>query len=105
LALCNFAAGLGVSVAFPILLGMALRAFAHDAPRLSALMMISIALGSQVAGVLMGGLAQWLGLRTAYGTLAVASAALVYCVWRLCKLSTPPKVPGAGTGTGTAPAH
>ncbi|WP_168708589.1 MFS transporter [Hydrogenophaga sp. PAMC20947] len=85
LALCNFGAGLGVSVAFPILLGIALRAFAHDAPRLSALLMIAIALGSQVAGVLMGGLAQWLGLRVAYGTLALASAAFVYCVWRLVR--------------------
>ena len=83
LALCNFGAGLGVSVAFPILLGIALRAFAHDAPRLSALLMIAIALGSQVAGVLMGGLAQWMGLRVAYGTLALGSAAFVYCVWRL----------------------
>lgn len=85
LAFCNFAAGLGVSVAFPILLGIALRAFAHDAPRLSALLMIAIALGSQVAGVLMGGLAQWLGLRVAYGTLALGSAAFVYCVWRLVR--------------------
>ncbi len=85
LALCNFGAGLGVSVAFPILLGIALRAFAHDAPRLSALLMIAIALGSQVAGVLMGGLAQWMGLRVAYGTLALGSAAFVYCVWRLVR--------------------
>lgn len=85
LALCNFGAGLGVSVAFPILLGIALRAFAYDAPRLSALLMIAIALGSQVAGVLMGGLAQWLGLRVAYGTLALASVAFVYCVWRLLR--------------------
>ena len=85
LALCNFGAGLGVSVAFPILLGIALRAFAHDAPRLSALLMIAIALGSQVAGVLMGGLAQWTGLRVAYGTLALGSAAFVYCVWRLVR--------------------
>jgi fucose permease len=98
LALCNFGAGLGVSVAFPILLGIALRAFAHDAPRLSALLMIAIALGSQIAGVLMGGLAQWLGLRAAYGTLALASAAFVYCVWRLVRLLQTPAVGGNGSG-------
>ena len=97
LALCNFCAGLGVSVAFPILLGIALRAFSHDAPRLSALLMIAIALGSQVAGVLMGGLAQWLGLRVAYGTLALASAALIYSVWRLVSLVR--TVPAEANGT------
>lgn len=97
LALCNFCAGLGVSVAFPILLGIALRAFSHDAPRLSALLMIAIALGSQVAGVLMGGLAQWLGLRVAYGTLALASAALIYSVWRLVTLARAVPVEANGT--------
>ena len=102
LALCNFGAGLGVSVAFPILLGIALRAFAHDAPRLSALLMIAIALGSQVAGVLMGGLAQWMGLRVAYGTLALGSAAFVYCVWRLVRhvRLTPAGVGDSGAGSG-----
>ena len=40
LALCNFLTGLGVSVGFPILLGIALRSFPQEAPRLSALLMI-----------------------------------------------------------------
>jgi predicted MFS family arabinose efflux permease len=82
-ALCNFAAGLGVSVAFPILLGSALRGFPHEAPRLSALLMISFTVGAQLAALLVGNLAGTFGLRAAYATLVVAGMAFVLCVWRL----------------------
>lgn len=85
LALCNFAAGLGVSVAFPILLGSALRQFAHEAPRLSALLMIAFAGGAQLAALVMGALADAWGLRVAYATLALAALAFVYCVRRVAR--------------------
>jgi len=83
LALCNFGAGLGVSVAFPILLGSALRGFPQEAPRLSALLMIAFTLGAQLAALLMGELAETFGLRVAYATLVAAAAAFVLCVWQL----------------------
>jgi predicted MFS family arabinose efflux permease len=86
LALCNFAAGLGVSVAFPILLGSALRGFPQEAPRLSALLMIAFTVGAQLAALLMGELAESLGLRVAYATLVLASVAFVGCVWQLGRL-------------------
>ncbi len=85
LALCNFAAGLGVSVAFPILLGSALRRFAHEAPRLSALLMIAFAGGAQLAALVMGALADAWGLRVAYATLALAALAFVYCVRQVAR--------------------
>lgn len=87
LALCNFAAGLGVSVAFPILLGSALRGFPQEAPRLSALLMIAFTVGAQLAALLMGELADNLGLRVAYATLVLAALAFVGCVWQLARLT------------------
>lgn len=86
LALCNFAAGLGVSVAFPILLGSALRGFPQEAPRLSALLMIAFTVGAQLAALLMGELAETFGLRVAYATLVLAAVAFVGCVWQLGRL-------------------
>lgn len=86
LALCNFAAGLGVSVAFPILLGSALRGFPQEAPRLSALLMIAFAVGAQLAALLMGELAESWGLRVAYATLVLAAVAFVGCAWQLGRL-------------------
>ena len=83
LALCNFFTGLGVSVGFPILLGIALRGFPKEAPRLSALLMIVFSAGAQIAAVLMGGIAEQWGLRAAYAVLVAAAAGFVFCAWRL----------------------
>jgi len=73
LALCNYLTGLGVSVGFPILLGMALRSFPQEAPRLSALLMLAFISGAQIAALLMGALAGQAGLRVAYAVLVVAA--------------------------------
>lgn len=83
LALCNFASGLGVSVGFPILLGTALRGHPEQAPRLSALLMIAFTVGSQLAALLLGYVAEGPGLRVAYGVLALGSVVLLVAVWRL----------------------
>lgn len=85
LALCNFLTGLGVSVGFPILLGIALRGFPQEAPRLSALLMIVFSAGAQIAAVLMGALAEQWGLRMAYAVLVVAAAGFAVCAWRLAR--------------------
>ncbi len=83
LALCNYLTGLGVSVGFPILLGIALRGFPQEAPRLSALLMIVFSAGAQIAAVLMGALAEQVGLRLAYAVLVAAAAGFALCAWRL----------------------
>lgn len=83
LALCNYLTGLGVSVGFPILLGLALRGYPQEAPRLSALLMIVFSAGAQIAAVLMGEMAEQWGLRAAYAVLVMAAAGFVLCAWRL----------------------
>lgn len=85
LAVCNFFTGLGVSVGFPILLGIALRGFPQEAPRLSALLMIVFSAGAQIAALLMGEIADHAGLRAAYAVLVAAAAGFVVCAWRLGK--------------------
>jgi len=85
LAACNFFTGLGVSVGFPILLGIALRRYPHEAPRLSALLMIVFSAGAQIAALLMGELAEHWGLRAAYAVLVVAAFGFVVCAWVLAR--------------------
>ena len=85
LALCNYLTGLGVSVGFPILLGIALRGFPQEAPRLSALLMISFTVGAQIAALLMGGLAEHFGLRAAYAVLVMAALGFLGAAWVLAR--------------------
>lgn len=85
LALLNFLAGLGVSVGFPILLGSALQGFPAQAPRLSAILMITFTVGSQMAALLLGYLAETMGLRVVYGVLACGAMTLCVAVWYLVK--------------------
>lgn len=84
-ALLNFLAGLGVSVGFPILLGSALQGFPAQAPRLSAILMITFTVGSQLAALLLGYLAEIWSLRAVYGALALGGVALCATAWRLVK--------------------
>ncbi len=92
LATMNVAAGLGVSVGFPILLGSALRGVPEAAPRLSALLMLSFTLGSQLASLGLGQLAARVNLRATYIALALGGVALCLGVRRLSRLlrSMPP---------------
>lgn len=85
LALLNFLAGLGVSVGFPVLLGSALQGYPAQAPRLSAILMITFTVGSQMAALLLGYLAEIWGLRAVYGLLACGAVALCFAVWWLAK--------------------
>lgn len=85
LALCNYLTGLGVSVGFPILLGIALRGFPQEAPRLSALLMISFTVGAQIAALLMGELAEHFGLRAAYAVLVAAALSFFGAAWVLAR--------------------
>lgn len=81
--LCNLGLGLGIAVAFPVLLGRAIHAFAHEASRLSALLMLSITVGSQCAGLGIGLASKHIGIHAAYLSLALAMALFVLCTWRV----------------------
>ena len=85
LALCNYLTGLGVSVGFPVLLGIALRSVPQEAPRLSALLMIAFTVGAQIAALLMGELAEQFGLRVAYAVLVLAALAFFGAAWVLAR--------------------
>ena len=77
--MCSFLVGLGMSVAFPILLGQMIELFPEQASRLSALSVICISLGSSMAALLVGYLAEWVGMRLAF--IAFIAAALVYVIF------------------------
>lgn len=83
--LCSFLLGLGMSVAFPILLGQMIEVFPEQASRLSALAMICISLGSSIAALLVGYLAEWLGIRLAFTVFIGATLAYVIFVSLLLK--------------------
>jgi MFS family permease len=79
----NFLFGLGVGVAFPILLSLMINAAPTQSSKLSALLMISFTLGAQLAGLLIGNLADWAGVQIAYSTLLGALVLFTVAVWMI----------------------
>lgn len=86
LLLCNLLVGLGVSVAFPILLGMALREAPAQAPRLSALLMTAIIAGTLLAGYVIGLLSDFTDIRKSYFIVLPWAALYVVCVVKMNRL-------------------
>lgn len=82
---CSFLIGLGMSVAFPILLGQMIELFPDQASRLSGLAVICISLGSSIAALWVGYLAEWLGMRLAFITFIGATFAYLLFVMALLK--------------------
>ncbi|WP_298610000.1 sugar MFS transporter [uncultured Thiothrix sp.] len=82
---CSFLVGLGMSVAFPILLGQMIELFPEQASRLSALSVICISIGSSIAALLVGYLAEWMGMRLAFTVFILAALAYVIFVTALLK--------------------
>lgn len=83
--LCSFLIGLGMSVAFPILLGQMIEIFPEQASRLSALAVICISLGSSIAALLVGYLAEWIGMRLAFSAFVVAACVYLLLVVALLR--------------------
>jgi MFS family permease len=79
----NFLFGLGVGVAFPILLSLMINAAPTQSSKLSALLMISFTLGAQLAGLLIGNLADWAGVQIAYSTLLGGLVLFTVAVWMI----------------------
>lgn len=81
----SFLIGLGMSVAFPILLGQMIEIFPEQASRLSALAVICISLGSSLAALLVGYMAEWVGMRLAFLVFIGATLAYVAFVTALLR--------------------
>jgi MFS family permease len=79
----NFLFGLGVGVAFPILLTLMINAVPNQSSKLSALLMIGFTLGAQLAGLLIGNLADWVGVQLAYSTLLGAVILFTVAIWMI----------------------
>lgn len=91
--------GLGMSVAFPILLGTMMHALPQEAARLSALMMIATALGATSSAQVIGRLADAWGMTAAFGVLCLASTVYAVLVWRLGRLRGGPPIPQPHSNT------
>ena len=79
----NFLFGLGVGVAFPILLSLMINAAPAQSSKLSALLMISFTLGAQLAGLFIGNLADWTSVQIAYSTLLGGLVLFTVAVWMI----------------------
>ncbi len=78
--LCSFCVGVGISVAFPILLGRMVEVRSKQAPRLSALASIATAIGANGAALSIGHLADWVGIKPAFALCAVPTFAYLLLV-------------------------
>ena len=79
----NFFAGVGIGVVFPLLLSLLIDRAPESASKLSALLMLTILLGLQCAGVLVGYLAMHVNVHVGYMTIAVAMLGFTLGVWRM----------------------
>ena len=86
--LCNLLFGMGVGVVFPMLLALMIDAAPSQSSKLSALLMMSVTGGAQIAGLLIGSLADGVGVQWAYSTLWLAGLAFTGVIWQL----RPPQV-------------
>jgi MFS family permease len=82
-SISNFLFGLGVGVAFPILLSLMINAAPTQSSKLSALLMISFTLGAQLAGLFIGNLADWTSVQIAYSTLLGGLVLFTVAVWMI----------------------
>ncbi len=82
-SLSNFLFGLGVGVVFPMLLSLMINAAPTQSSKLSALLMISFTLGAQLAGLLIGNLADWTSVQIAYSTLLGGLILFTVAVWMI----------------------
>ncbi len=68
----NLLAGIGIGVTFPILLNHLIDFSPKNTAKFSALLMFSIILGAQLAGIVIGYTSEHWGIQTAYGSIALA---------------------------------
>jgi MFS family permease len=86
----SLAVGLGVSVAFPILLGTLVHAQPQHASRLSALTMIAICLGAALASQSIGRLADLWGMDSAFALLLLSALGYRWALRPLARVTDNP---------------
>ena len=79
----NFLAGVGIGIVFPILLNHLIDFAPHDTAKFSALLMFSIIIGSQLAGLVIGYVSEHLGVSVGYMTIAFAMLGFFIATMRL----------------------
>lgn len=79
----NFFAGVGIGIVFPILLNHLIDFAPHDTAKFSALLMFSIIIGAQAAGLIIGYVADHLGMDMGYMTIALAMLGFYIALLRL----------------------
>jgi fucose permease len=79
----NFFAGVGIGIVFPILLNHLIDFAPHDTAKFSALLMFGIIIGAQLAGLVIGYLADTFSINLGYASIAVAMFGFTFATLRL----------------------
>ncbi|TDR31265.1 MFS transporter [Hydromonas duriensis] len=79
----NFLAGVGIGVVFPLLLNHLIQREPANTSKFSALLMMMILFGLQLAGLVIGYLSTIFNVHLGYSVLAVAMLAFTFGVWRM----------------------
>ena len=79
----NYLGGVGIGVVFPLLLSQLIDRAPESTSKLSALLMLTILLGLQCAGVMVGYLSTHVNVHVGYATIALAMVGFTAGVWRL----------------------
>ena len=83
LLMINFFGGIGIGIVFPILLNHLIDFSPYDTPKFSALLMLSIVLGAQLAGLVVGYIAEHLGIEMGYMSVAIAMIGFYIALMKL----------------------
>ena len=84
--LVNFFAGVGIGVVFPILLNHLIDFAPHDTAKFSALLMFSIIIGAQLAGLIIGYVSEHLGVGIGYMSIAFAMLGFFIATMKLFRI-------------------
>ena len=79
----NFFAGVGIGVVFPILLNHLIDFAPHDTAKFSALLMLGIIIGAQLAGLVIGYLTDAFSINVGYATIALAMFGFTFATLKL----------------------
>ncbi|AXF84877.1 hypothetical protein DTO96_100588 [Ephemeroptericola cinctiostellae] len=79
----NYLGGVGIGVVFPLLLSQLIDRAPESTSKLSALLMLTILLGLQCAGVVVGYLSTHVNVHVGYAMIALAMVGFTAGVWRL----------------------
>lgn len=79
----NFLAGVGIGIVFPILLNHLIDFAPHDTAKFSALLMLGILMGAQLAGLIIGNITEHSSINWGYATIALAMFGFTFATLKL----------------------